>query len=257
MPPKSAKGPEVPVVKAYILPDLPAVPGHWSADAEPRSASALDDFALYQPKGLFRNDYLAYCKILGIWPHPRLLPYEADVELPSESKSAVHIPTWRATSATDAKEDHESHPGDEPSRQYFDFSIGTEVAVRGCRVGTWDLVALCAALRTASHIETLAFSNAGLNAPQVFELSRVLPATSVRTLLLDFNPLDDPHIVSSVGSTTAATSMLPSHLSAAAAEHGETHRSVTTTGVVGRAKFVHVFAQVSLGAFSFLQTPSN
>jgi hypothetical protein len=238
MPPKSTKGPEVAVLKTFLLPNLPSV-GIWSADAEPRSSTALDDFVLYQPKGLFRNDYLAYCKILGIWPHPRLLPYEADIDLPSESKSAVHAPTWRAFVASDTKEVDAGMPH-EPARLYFDFSIVSEVAVRGCRVGTWDLVALCAALRTATHIDTLAFSNAGLNAPQVFEIARVLPSTSVRTLLLDFNPIDDPHIVTSVG----GSSVTPSHLSAAAAEHGETHRSVTTTGIVGRAKFVHVFAQV-------------
>lgn len=248
MPPKAPKV-EAPAAKAFALPDLPSS-GLWAVDAEPtRGSVALEEFALYTPKGLFRNDYLAYCKILGIWPHPRLLPYEADIDLPSESKSAVQTPTWRRAGTGDGKagEDDDHGGASESARQrYFDFSIVSEVAVRGARVGMWDLVALCAALRTAGHVDTLVFQNAGLSAPQVCEIARVVPFTSVRTLGVEFNPLDDPHIVTTAlsGGANAATGP-PAHLFAMAMEqHGDSHRSVATVGAGGRAKFVHVFAQV-------------
>ncbi|RYE99858.1 MAG: hypothetical protein EOO41_00440 [Methanobacteriota archaeon] len=50
----------------------------------------------HPPTGLFRNDYLAACKILGVVPHPQLLPYEPIIQAPvDEQASAIRLPSWR------------------------------------------------------------------------------------------------------------------------------------------------------------------
>ena len=49
------------------LPDLP--PGPWRA-AAPMRAGALAEARAFEPRRLFANDFLSYCKLFGIVPHP-------------------------------------------------------------------------------------------------------------------------------------------------------------------------------------------
>jgi len=63
------------------------------------------------------------------------------------------------------------------------------VRVFGWQLGPADTAALCHALRPCTHVISLVLSGTALTAVQVYSLARVLPATSVRYLSLDFNPL--------------------------------------------------------------------
>ena len=70
------------------LPDLPA--GSWLAAASPRRG-AEEQLASFAPRGLFKNDLLSYCKLLGVFPHPQLLPAEASLLVPSTMRPSAKL----------------------------------------------------------------------------------------------------------------------------------------------------------------------
>ena len=51
------------------LPDL--VAGPWVASAAPVREELLAAVADFSPRGTFKNDFLSYCKLLGVFPHPQ------------------------------------------------------------------------------------------------------------------------------------------------------------------------------------------
>jgi hypothetical protein len=51
------------------LPDL--VPGPWLPSAAPAREELLGAVADFRPRGAFKNDFLSYCKLLGVFPHPQ------------------------------------------------------------------------------------------------------------------------------------------------------------------------------------------
>jgi hypothetical protein len=169
------------------LPDRP-----WDATQKHRLDNA-DDIAQYAPRGLFRNDYLAICKMLGLRPHPQLLPFEAAIPTPSSVDSAIKVAAWRAGSLRlpeRTAEELQVAAKEEP--RYFDFTVLPNITVRNMVIGRSDsLAAFEVALRTARHIETLELSGVNLDAVQLLALARVLPQTAVQRLTIDFNPLSD------------------------------------------------------------------
>ena len=179
-----------------LLPDLPR--GPWSYDAKPRSGSELE-ISTFEPRHLFKNDFLSYCKILGIFPHPRILPTEASILVPSTQRPSAKIAARRR--ATIHSDDAASlsmrlngplHEEKEDGGISFDFTPKDEIIIKNTLVGAADSLALCAALRASTSIHSLTFYGACLSVQQIYELADALPNTSVKTLSIECNALDGP-----------------------------------------------------------------
>lgn len=171
-----------------------AVEESASATSVAASPPGLDTAAV---KGLFRNDFLAFCKQLGAQVHSQLLP-SAVLSDSSASQSAIPRPRWQRASDIqphDADQDHDhedfaasgSHP---ISRHAFDFTVREEVRVAAVAIQPDTYIAFLGALRFSSHTTRVALHGASLSASQLFELSEVLPHTQISELCIDYNPLE-------------------------------------------------------------------
>lgn len=148
-------------------------------------------------KGLFRNDFLAFCKQLGAQVHSQLLP-SAILSDASAAQSAIPRPRWQR--AADIQPHHSDHPedldevaagGSAPlARHAFDFTVREEVRVAAVAIQPDTFVAFLGALRFSSHTTRVALHGAALSAAQLFELSEVLPHTQISELCIDYNPLE-------------------------------------------------------------------
>lgn len=147
----------------------------------------IADLRVFKPKGLFKNDYLAYCRIYGIRPHPQLLP-----SLPPTLPPITDLPSYKAIERHDAKY-IDSNPEQPQLEQdvtpHFDFTVHERVAVRGMAFGHADMLATLPALKCCKHLRSVSFSRAGLSSSEVWDLALALPHTAITELILEFNPL--------------------------------------------------------------------
>lgn len=148
-------------------------------------------------KGLFRNDFLAFCKQLGAQVHSQLLP-SAILSDASAAQSAIPRPRWQRAA------DIQPHDGDHPedlddvaaggsaplARHAFDFTVREEVRVAAVAIQPDTFVAFLGALRFSSHTTRVALHGAALSAAQLFDLSEVLPHTQISELCIDYNALE-------------------------------------------------------------------
>lgn len=213
------------------LPDLPKK--IWSYDQEPnlsnlslKNTSELTINLLlgkFLPRKLFKNDYLSYCKLLGIRPHPSILPIEHSVDgstvvLPSmklanrrqqryggsnssSSTTTTHDVKDTPTSAVATNSSsstpsvhHDEHdtsavPHEEP--EYFNFSFIKDIIIKQILFGNMDMFALTMALRTSTTIVSLNFTKANLTTKQLFLLADTLPFTTITSLTIDDNVLSE------------------------------------------------------------------
>ena len=89
-------------------------------------------------KGVFKEDYLAYCGLLGIQPHPSLLP----PRFPSS------YPDFPLTTPQDTEEE-------QPTDDKYDMIEVTELIVKGWRMDPSTLSALILALKPDPTIATI------------------------------------------------------------------------------------------------------
>lgn len=179
-----------------LLPDLP--PGPWRYDAKPRAGSVAE-VSSFEPRHLFKNDFLSYCKILGIFPHPRILPTEASMLVPTTQRPSAKIAARRratihsddAASLSLRMNEHVPEQKEDGGVS-FDFTPKDDIIIKNTLVGTADSLALCSALRASTSIHTLTFYGACLSVHQIYELADALPSTSVKTLSIECNALDGP-----------------------------------------------------------------
>jgi hypothetical protein len=176
------------------LPDLPS--GPWRFDAKPRTGS-LSELSKFEPRHLFKNDFLSYCKILGIFPHPCILPTDLPILVPTTQRPSAKIAARRrATIHSDdavslsARLDVQEEKED--GGITFDFTPKTDLIIKNTLMGKADTFALCAALRSSTTIYSLTFYGAALTVQQIYELADALPYTSIKTLSIECNALDGP-----------------------------------------------------------------
>lgn len=198
MPPKLEKGKSLAPAPTFLLPDLPD--RVWAAD----QVVKRDPDPAYEAKGLWRNDYLAGCRMMGIRPHPCLLPLEPSL-VGTAHISAITAPSWKETKH--AEEEEEETAGKVADRteehRHFDFSAHEGIRVAGWQLGQADILAMCFALKHSLHTTTVELHNAGLTTQQIVQLAKLLPSTTVRSVSVDFNPLESPWlIVESPGAPT-------------------------------------------------------
>jgi len=154
---------------------------------------------MYAPLGFFSNDYLAYCKLMRLRPHPQLLP-----QLPAVVPPKADLPSSRLVARRAAARPGSSSPRepqlalDEEEPRLFDLCARETLTVRGMLLGTADLSAALPALKHASHVGALVLSRAGLSTASVIALALALPSTTVRDLVLEGNSLEEEGAEASV-----------------------------------------------------------
>jgi hypothetical protein len=143
--------------------------------------------------------------MLGIRPHPSLLPLEPIIGRSANSNSSViKTPAWLESKESEESQSVDAAPTPAEKR-FFDFSVKDEIRLVGVQLGAADLTALLLALKHSTHTTSLVFSNVNLSAAQIFALSKGMVGTTVRSLQIDFNPLVDPFVSVEVASPTAAS----------------------------------------------------
>ncbi|KDO25814.1 hypothetical protein SPRG_08757 [Saprolegnia parasitica CBS 223.65] len=109
----------------------------------------------------FRKDYLAYCKLMALVPHPKLLP-----NFDEEDKDCLH--------------------------QNYDESDVATVTVRNWMLDMPSLLLMDLALQRATSVHTLVLFNVSLTVPQLQFVCTQLPSTSLKTLHLEWNDVPPP-----------------------------------------------------------------
>ncbi|EQC41057.1 hypothetical protein, variant [Saprolegnia diclina VS20] len=104
----------------------------------------------------FRKDYLAYCKLMALVPHPKLLP-----NFDEEDKDCLH--------------------------QNYDESDVATITVRNWMLDMPSLLLMDLALQRATSVHTLILFNVSLTVPQLQFVCTQLPSTSLKTLHLEWN----------------------------------------------------------------------
>lgn len=219
MPPKAAKPAEAPAapLEPVKVEDPVEEAGLWKPDVPSR--------------GLFRNDYLAFCKQLNAQIHSQLLPsLSANTE--DSGGSAIPVPSWQQAHEDEEDEDEgEGKEGDDDRyghdeddeavhgargeqgyrggsmrssatgvggispRHAFDFTVREDIRAISVPILPSSFTAMTAALRFSTHTTKVSLRNVGLTAAQIHELVRTLPFTQITELAIDDNPLDDPFIL--------------------------------------------------------------
>ncbi|CAK4072703.1 unnamed protein product [Aphanomyces euteiches] len=107
----------------------------------------------------FRKDYLGYCKLLKLAPHPKLCP-----KLDEEDKDLLH--------------------------QSYDESDVDTIIVRNWMLDTPSTKLMTLALSTCASVHTIKLFNASLNAEQLaFVCNKIPTIPSIKTLHLEWNAI--------------------------------------------------------------------
>ncbi|KAH9120505.1 hypothetical protein LEN26_009204 [Aphanomyces euteiches] len=117
---------------------------------------AMEKFATTKS---FRKDYLGYCKLLKLAPHPKLCP-----KLDEEDKDLLH--------------------------QSYDESDVDTIIVRNWMLDTPSTKLMTLALSTCASVHTIKLFNASLNAEQLaFVCNKIPTIPSIKTLHLEWNAI--------------------------------------------------------------------
>ncbi|OQS01361.1 hypothetical protein ACHHYP_01177 [Achlya hypogyna] len=119
----------------------------------------------------FRKDYLAYCRLMGVIPHPKLCP-----NFDEEDKDCLRMPAIPIYLLN----------------QNYDDSDVTTVTVRNWMVDMPSLLLMDLALQRAPSVVTLTLFNASLTVAQLTYLCNQLPSTCIKTLHLEWNEIFEP-----------------------------------------------------------------
>lgn len=143
---------------------------YWTYEANEarRAELAEDKIKAYTPTQHFRRDFMAYCKLQGVVPHPCILPFHPDEE--------EHAPELSAA-------------------VQYDMTDVEHIKVKHWCLDTGSLFALCWALPHAPTMNELYLYDVHLNAQQLVILCTELPKSHVRVLHLDWNPIDPASVV--------------------------------------------------------------
>ncbi|ETV95609.1 hypothetical protein H310_11040 [Aphanomyces invadans] len=151
----------------------------WSAQTND-AHFVLDDKELHdvsqkvQSHKSFRKDYLAYCKVLNVTPHPKLCP-----RLDEEDKDLLV--------------------------QGYDESDVDTVSVRNWMVDTASLKVMSLALHNSTAIHTVKLFNVALSVDQLSLVCEKFPATSIKTLQIEWNSIAPTLLVASPDSPDLTT----------------------------------------------------
>jgi hypothetical protein len=195
-----------------VRPALRSAPSHCLRLAT--SAHDAGDVLRLPGKNRFRVDYLNACKFLRVQPHPALLP--ETVAAPADTfllpTSPIH-PTRAADAALHTGHLRRAFVFGEPGDPALD-TITLREPTHGpaadgslpapARIGWADALCLGAALVSARHVRRLVLFRAGLDAAALVELARVLPATALRELHIEGNPIEASFFSSAAHAAGAA-----------------------------------------------------
>ncbi|KAG1691032.1 hypothetical protein DVH05_027315 [Phytophthora capsici] len=164
--------------------------GVWSAEANAQRQVPLDDavvkaIAALQPAHLFRRDFLTYCTLRNLIPHPQLLPLHPDEE---ERQGAASNET-----AT--------------SHNVYDVREVEQISVKHWQLDDGNFRAMCYALPSSLKIRSVCLFNVGLSKEQLHLLCSTIPKTHVTALQLEWNSIPSAQLeVTSGNATTEANS---------------------------------------------------
>jgi hypothetical protein len=158
----------------------------WRADENTRKGETLDvdseEITAYETKGEFKEDYESFCQILGIAPHPQILPLAPPPDPNAEPPSPPPEPKK-------GKKVKEEAP---PPPPVYDMTPVEEVAVKGWEMDIATMTAFNFGIKSSQSILNITFSNAGITAPQIEMLCSALPETPCQVLALDWNEPETP-----------------------------------------------------------------
>merc|ERR1719231_673194 len=146
----------------------------WRSDLSGDAAADNEAVTGYAPKGVFKEDYLEYCKLLNTVPHPAILP-------------SLKAPSSFPDSPPAEPELEEGEEAPEPSDDQYDMSEVTAVKVKGWQIDAANLSALTLALKADQSITALILSDGGLSQALVLSLADGLSGTGLTSLTLEWN----------------------------------------------------------------------
>jgi len=157
----------------------------WRADENTRKELdvASEEVTTYETKGEFKEDYESFCQILGISPHPQILPAAPP---PDPNEEPPPPPPEPKKGKKPAKEEPPPPP------PVYDMTPVEEITVKGWQMDIGTMTAFNFAIKASQTIVNITFSNAQITALQIEMLCTTLPETPAQVLALDWNEPNEP-----------------------------------------------------------------
>ncbi|KAF1323960.1 Lrr-containing protein, partial [Globisporangium splendens] len=134
---------------------------------EPHDSKIVTALAAYTPTHSFRRDLLAYCRLVGVMPHPKLLPMHPDEE---EAQGAE---TNSSTSTS--------------GNSLYDLTETEDVTIKNWQLDHGNCEGLCFALALCPKIHSVCLFNVQLDLTQLALVCDAIPKTKVQSLQLEWD----------------------------------------------------------------------
>uniref|UniRef100_K3WIR1 Uncharacterized protein n=1 Tax=Globisporangium ultimum (strain ATCC 200006 / CBS 805.95 / DAOM BR144) TaxID=431595 RepID=K3WIR1_GLOUD len=134
---------------------------------EPQNPKVVAALGVYSPTHSFRRDLLAYCRLVGVTPHPKLLPMHPDEEEAQGAEMNV------SASAS--------------GNSLYDLSETETITIKNWQLDHGNCEGLCFALALCPKIHSVCLFNVQLDATQLALVCDVIPKTKAQSLQLEWN----------------------------------------------------------------------